>query len=294
MACPLEGPASISGWTRVVAGVCALFATGLHWVWHPDRRTWLAPILFAAVAAVVLHPLDAPISAAAAEVSSQIGGDLRRELHAWQQFGAVGSIVFVVIVVLATRDSNAESRSPRVRSGPAAIEPASPLTPARRLLDLFLAIAVAGLLCTAMKVGIGRPRPRDVFADPHTILGPLGVYPIPGKDGQVHLVHAWEAAGRNELWSMPSSHTVYAAVLAVFLATIYSRLRVLWVALAVLVGMCRILFDAHWPTDVVIGAGLGGAVSWTVISRFWGVGVLDWLWRNLIDPKAVAMRPRRR
>jgi membrane-associated phospholipid phosphatase len=90
---------------------------------------------------------------------------------------------------------------------------------------------------------------------------------------------------------MPSSHTVYAVVLASFLVAMYPRLRGLWITLAALVAFCRLLFDAHWASDVVVGAGLGAAVTWTILSRFLGVRFLDNLWRWLVDSRAKPAEP---
>lgn len=259
------------------------------WLFDPVRRTWAVPLTIAFLGFLLVHPWDAQIGARVGALARQLGGDLRRELHAWQQFGAFGSIVFATIVVLVMDGQRA-----------------------RRLLDLYLSIAVAGGLCMAMKVGIGRPRPRDHFEDATTFLGPLGVYPIKGADGTTHLVHAWSprsalradgsgggaAEGGSgvggsiaDLWSMPSSHTVYAVVLAAFLIVMYPRLRGLWIALAVLVACCRLLFDAHWASDVVVGAGLGAAVAWTIHARFLGVRIVDNLWRWLVDPQARPAEP---
>lgn len=284
------GPSSlgVAGGLRCLLAWClGTFVRVSAWVFASPSRTWAAPIVLAVLATLIALPYDGSLSAAAASVSQQMGGDLRRELHAWQQFGAVGSILFTVIVLLAIPRSQASDSDRAAR----------PLPPARRIPDLILAVAIAGVLCAALKVGVGRPRPREVFNDPQTFLGPFGVYPVPAKHaGEVgaergyQLVHAWEYAGKNELWSMPSSHTVYAVVLAVFLSAVFPRLRLLWVFLAALVGLCRVLFDAHWPTDVIVGAGLGAAVAWTVASRQWGVGVLDWLWRRLVDPAAKPLR----
>lgn len=260
-----------AGVVAVLGGLIRPVRVAIGWITHPARRTWAVPIVLELIGFLIVHPWDGPISDAAARMSARLGGDVRRELHAWQQFGAAGSIIFVSIVVVI----GARAR-------------------ARRLLDLYLSLVVAGVLCTLMKMGLllglgGRPRPREMFNDPHTFLGPLGVYPVTLKDGTVRLAHAWDPAalgGGNDLWSMPSSHTVYAVVLAVFLSAVYPRLRWLWIALAVLVGVCRVLFDAHWPTDVIVGAALGGAVGWTVHARFLGVRLADWLWRVVIDPRA--------
>jgi membrane-associated phospholipid phosphatase len=276
LAPPIPPVGSSAGLIVVLGALIRPVRIAIGWITHPARRTWAVPIVLGLIGFLIVHPWDGPISEAAAKISARLAGDVRRELHAWQQFGAAGSIVFVSIVVVI----GARAR-------------------ARRLLDLYLSLAIAGVLCTLMKMGLlfglgGRPRPREMFNDPHTFLGPLGVYPVVLKDGSVRLAHAWESAaigGGNDLWSMPSSHTVYAVVLAVFLSAVYPRLRSLWIALAVLVAICRVLFDAHWPTDVIVGAALGGAVASTVHARFLGVRLIDWLWRVLIDPRATPALP---
>jgi undecaprenyl-diphosphatase len=67
---------------------------------------------------------------------------------------------------------------------------------------------------------------------------------------------------------MPSSHTLFAAALSVFLTALYPSIRVLVFALAVVVGLGRVLFDAHWPTDVIVGGAMGWAIaSWVVHNR---------------------------
>ena len=225
------GPSSlgVAGGLRCLLAWClgAFVRVGV-WVFSSPSRTWAAPIVLAALGTLFVLPYDGFLSAAAAKVSQQMGGDLRRELHAWQQFGAVGSILFTVIVLLANPRSQTSHFDQMPRT----------LPPARRIPDLILAVAIAGVLCGALKVGVGRPRPREVFNDPQTFLGPFGVYPVQAKHaGEVgyQLVHAWERAGKNELWSMPSSHTVYAVVLAVFLSAVFPGLRLLWVFLATLV-----------------------------------------------------------
>jgi len=69
---------------------------------------------------------------------------------------------------------------------------------------------------------------------------------------------------------MPSSHTAYAFVMAAFLGATYPRLRALVYALAVVVGLARVLTHGHYPTDVIAGAAIGLAVGRAAISRAWG------------------------
>ncbi len=211
---------------------------------NSNRRVWTLPLLLSILAFIVVLPFDGPLSAWFSHIGDSMGGDLRRELHAWQQFGAAGSIVFTILVITLL------DRRKVARVG-----------------DLLIAVGLSIVVCTAMKLGVGRPRPRDVLNDPHTFLGPWGKYPLE-HNGQTRLVHAWDISGGagTDLWSMPSSHTFYAVVLAVFLTSAYPKGKPLWIGLVVLVGFCRLLFDAHWPTDVIVGAGVGAAIARWVMS----------------------------
>ena len=103
--------------------------------------------------------------------------------------------------------------------------------------------------------------------------------------GQVRLIHAWDIPGgaSTDLWSMPSSHTFFAALFSAFLASLYPRLRWLMVALTVLVAIGRVVFAAHWPTDVIVGASLGCLIGAAATRNYWGVRAVDWLWRVLVD-----------
>lgn len=182
--------------------------------------------------------------------AARLGGDLRRELAAWQQYGQGFTIAVVAIGVLLLE--RGERRA--------------------RLWDFGLAVGLAYGVAQGMKMLIGRPRPRPWFDDARTILGPFGEYPIPTKDGGTKLVHAWDIAGgaTTDLWSMPSSHTLMAAVVSVFIAEMYPRLKWLAVGLAVMVGVCRVMFDAHWLTDVIVGGAVGYAVGSVVVGGGWG------------------------
>ena len=181
-----------------------------------------------------------------------MGGDAKRELEALQQYGqAVSSILVALVIYL---------QDPPRR---------------RELLNWAAALLATFLVVFAIKTMLGRPRPE--FDDPWRFLGPFGQYPI-GTGKGIH--HAWEtwAAGSYPLSSMPSSHTAYAFVMAVFLSSLYPRLRTLVFALAAFVGFARILVHAHYPSDVIPGAAIGLAVARTAISRAWGT--------RLIRPKA--------
>lgn len=183
------------------------------------------------ITAAVLLPFDGWILIGARRIDARIGGDARRVLDWLQEYGQGAAVVLVGLLIWT-------------------------LDPPRRraLLRGLLIAAVTAAACFALKMLIGRPRPK--FGEPLAFVGPWGTWPI-GPDGTAR--HPWEVWRNHqwELWSMPSSHTAYAAATSVFLATLYPPLRRIVFVLAAVVGACRVLNGAHYPSDVVVGAGIG-------------------------------------
>jgi membrane-associated phospholipid phosphatase len=225
---------------------------------------WLWPLAIGTAAFAILHPYDLRVFEAMSGLGNRLGGDVRREWFAWQQYGQGLALIVTAVLIWV-------------------LDPAR----RRRLLDLGLAAAVAQAASSGGKMLVGRPRPRPEFMDPASFPGPWGLYPIQ-RDEHWTLVHAWDrAAGANvDLWSMPSSHTLFACMFSVFLATVYPRGRWVFGTLAVLVGTGRVVFGAHWPTDVVVGAAVGYAIGAVVTRRGLGVRLLDWVWIRFVDRAA--------
>jgi membrane-associated phospholipid phosphatase len=184
-----------------------------------------------------------------------LGGDVRRELEAVQQFGQLGfSLLIAWAIVLLDRER------------------------CRRLLDWLWATLVAAAILYPAKMLIGRPRPK--FDDPLGFAGPFGAYPVEGG-----VLPGW-ALGQgsiNDIWAMPSGHTVHAVVCGVFLLVVYPRLRPLAVTLVGIVMVARLVLGAHYPSDVTAGAAVGFAVAVPMVRRFGGVRGLDWVWRRVVD-----------
>jgi membrane-associated phospholipid phosphatase len=104
-----------------------------------------------------------------------------------------------------------------------------------RLEFIFLAIALPGLAVTIVKRLIGRVRP--------SVIGPFAYVPF-----------SW----RPDYASMPSGHATTAFAVAVALGALWPRARpVLWFY-AVVIALSRVIIAAHYPSDVIAGACVGG------------------------------------
>lgn len=177
----------------------------------------------------------------------RVGGDVKRELEFLQQFGAISSVVLISLVILL-------------------LDPAAPRLKWRRIADLAGAATLTGIAGNLLKMSLGRPRP--LFDDPMHLLGPIGRYPVE-RDGVVVLMSAWEVGSRgvSDLWSMPSSHAMAGAGLAFALSALYPRLRPLCVGLACVVCTARVLLNAHYISDVMVGAALGWMIAAFALRR---------------------------
>jgi membrane-associated phospholipid phosphatase/MFS family permease len=104
------------------------------------------------------------------------------------------------------------------------------------VLGVVLAAYLAGAALEVVKLFVERARPEEV----------LGV--------QIDLSHGRSWA---HLASYPSGHLIVTAAMATAAATAVRALRVPLLAYVALVALTRVLFGAHFPLDVLVGAALG-------------------------------------
>ncbi|QCI68831.1 phosphatase PAP2 family protein [Phreatobacter stygius] len=118
---------------------------------------------------------------------------------------------------------------------------------AARLAFLFIAVGGSGLIIAIVKRIIGRARPRYFE-----------------EFGALHFdLTAWKASYA----SFPSGHSQTAFAIAVALACLAPRWRKLLLVIATLVALSRIVVDAHYFTDIVVGSAWG---AWfTIMTRDW-------------------------
>jgi hypothetical protein len=221
------------------------------WTWASaqERAWWARWLVLGAIGVLILLPLDGVIRSGSGWLGARLGGDLRRELEVIQQYGAITSLLLIAYLVWML---DAARRA--------------------RLADFAAAIVGTGVVVLVIKALVGRVRPRDQMLADYShwsFLGPFGA--VPGKPGE-GVIHSWELwdRGVSNIQSMPSSHMAYAVATSVFLIAMYPRLRALLIVLPVIVGLCRIVFGAHWASDVVAGAAVGAIVSQAVVRSAMG------------------------
>jgi lipid A 4'-phosphatase len=140
---------------------------------------------------------------------------------------------------------------------------------------LFASIAVAGLVVDILKIGLGRMRPKLLFAG--------DLYGFSGL--------AW----RPDHWSFPSGHTATVVGLMTALWWLWPRHLLFYILVAAIVAGSRVIVGAHYPSDVVAGALVAVlAARWT-ISMFVRSGIdLTTQHRGAIDFHGIPPWPCRR
>jgi len=107
----------------------------------------------------------------------------------------------------------------------------------KKFLQVVLILVSAGILVQGVKDFFPSPRPGAVFSDIH-ILGPV-----------------------LKARSFPSGHAASTFGLVSFLVREFPKLQTLLWVVAILVGFSRIYVGAHFPADILFGAGLGYLVA---------------------------------
>jgi membrane-associated phospholipid phosphatase len=107
----------------------------------------------------------------------------------------------------------------------------------RILLNICVSVAIAIIIGEGLKYLLGRHRPVMLFEQ--------DLY------GLEFFSTEWE------LNSTPSGHTIRAFSLLTALSMLYRRFIPLFIFIATLIGLSRIVVTAHYPSDVVFGAFIG-------------------------------------
>lgn len=140
------------------------------------------------------------------------------------------------------------------------------LVPAKRKLipRLFVAAVFPAAIVHLFKITVARKRPIQFLRE----------FP----DSIAETWHGWmpspNGLGFNvdyALQAFPSAHTATVISFAIALGWAFPKGRVFFLALAALAASQRIVFEAHWTSDVLVGAAIGVMVG-SAMTKDWGFG----------------------
>ncbi len=126
----------------------------------------------------------------------------------------------------------------------------------RLLLYFFLTIGTASILVHLLKFLIGRARPE--------LLMDMGAYSLTPFTGD------------NLYESFPSGHSAAAGVFFGAFLMLVPRFRFIFIGLALVIGVSRVIVGAHYPSDVAAGLLLG---TWTAMAFAFIFARSEWLFR---------------
>lgn len=199
-------------------------------------RLGVAGILCAAVGVLCIH-IDTPLAALAD--GTHLRGDARRVLDLAEAFSFGPSALMIALGVVV-----ADSRNKWFTA------------------RLFAYPILAGVLANVVKIVMPRLRPRGLPElaallpeapsgwDTFFYVNPVASVAELGQGS----ASAWQA--------FPSAHTATAIGLAIGLTRLYPHARWYFAALALFAGLQRIISNAHYPSDVLVGAGVAMLSCW--------------------------------
>jgi len=127
---------------------------------------------------------------------------------------------------------------------------------ARAALAFLVSLAVASAILHAIKIVLGRRRPRDEFD--------FGVFRF--EPFRFSLQYD----------SFPSGHAMTICCVATVLSGAVPMLAPLWFAVALYLAFTRAVLNAHFLSDVFVGAGIGITVTREVVVLFFPLLARPW------------------
>lgn len=197
------------------------------------------------VLVLVLIPFDPVISQRAQALPASVVGFN----HAITDFGTFrwmlySTGLFAIIAYVVSRGLTRSSYAARIGKA------------WRLLLYFFLTIGTASILVHLLKFLIGRARPE--------LLLEMGAYSLTPFTGD----HIYE--------SFPSGHSTAAGAFFGAFMMLIPRFRFVFIGLALVIGMSRVIVGAHYPSDVAAGLLLG---TWTAMAFAFIFARSEWIFR---------------
>jgi membrane-associated phospholipid phosphatase len=114
-------------------------------------------------------------------------------------------------------------------------------------LYVLLSIFIAGLVCDALKILLGRSRPQELFAH--------------------HLYGFYFLQTHASMWSFPSGHAVVVSSFAMAMSILLPRLSWLFAIIVLVICLTRVVLTAHFVSDTLAGMYLGALVALLLFER---------------------------
>lgn len=115
------------------------------------------------------------------------------------------------------------------------------------ILPLWITMGITTIITVALKIIVHRIRP---FA--------AGLVPLATGIISKASYSVWD-------FSFPSGDTSFIFCAVPILSKLYPKLKYLWIGFAVLVGLSRVYFGLHYPSDVVSGALIGLFIGMIIV-----------------------------
>lgn len=123
------------------------------------------------------------------------------------------------------------------------------------LLFFFVSTSLAGLTTDLLKILVGRARPKLFLNGDSYGFAPLST------------LSDWNG--------MPSGHTTTVFAVAAALAILYPKWQWVWFSYAILLGASRVMVNAHYASDVVLGVCVALAITSITEYVFTNKGLLS-------------------
>jgi membrane-associated phospholipid phosphatase len=105
---------------------------------------------------------------------------------------------------------------------------------AKKTFFLWLCVVIPATICTVLKLLLGRARPELLIND--------------------HMYGFYGFNSHHAFWSMPSGHTTTVMGLAFGLSILYPRYRYVYLSIALIVALMRVLLLDHYLSDVLVAS----------------------------------------
>ncbi len=120
---------------------------------------------------------------------------------------------------------------------------------------IFSSIALSGIVVNIIKPIVGRVRPNVYFEKAEGGFNPFTI--------------------SHDFTSFPSGHSATAFALSIALSLLYKRYSYIFVFIACMVAISRVVILRHYPSDILIGSLIGALTSLILYEKYFKKRIYD-------------------